>query len=117
MKKVSTIVIALTMLSLFALMSSCSETLLPTENTPVSTRTSLSKIILDGVTACGETKDVDLWAGQTIDAGDAPIYNDGDNLYVTVYSENGFQDGEEQIKMWIGADMTFTSRPNAGSLP
>lgn len=81
MKKVTNIVIVLTTLLLFTLMSSCSETLLPTENTntPISTRTSLYKTSAD---CSSEITPVDLLAGQHMDVGDVNIWNDDINLYV-----------------------------------
>ncbi len=60
--------------------------------------------ILDGITPCG-VKVVDLWAGQTIDAGSVTIYNDNTNLYVTTFSSAGYVSGTEQLKMWVGTDL------------
>jgi len=63
-----------------------------------------------------------LWAGQTIDAGQVIVYNDETNLYVTVVATVGFQSVSENIKMWVGTDLTTidgggTSRPSAGGFP
>jgi hypothetical protein len=67
------------------------------------------------VTPCGVTHTVDLWAGQTIDAGSVTIYNDEVNLYVTVYSEFGYQAGDEQLKLWVGGDLKNLPRSPAGN--
>jgi len=63
-----------------------------------------------------------LWAGQTIDAGQVIVYNDASNLYVTVIATVGFQSVSENIKMWVGTDLTTLdgggiSRPSAGGFP
>ena len=66
-----------------------------------------------------------LWAGQHIDAGSVTIGNDDDNLYVTVYSEEGYdqsidpetnQPRVEQIKIDIVTKLP-DSRPAAGHFP
>jgi len=69
---------------------------------------------LQGVTYCGTPKIVDLFAGQTTDAGSVTVYNDDINIYITVYSSYGYQDGTEQIKLWIGADSSLIPKNNAG---
>ncbi len=80
MKKVSNIVIALTILSLFALMISCSEGILPTENTNIpNTGKSLYRTVAD----CSVPVTVDLFAGQTIPVGVISVYNDATDLHVT----------------------------------
>jgi len=61
-------------------------------------------------------EEVCLWAGQHIDAGHVLIGNDDENLYITVYSKEGFAEGTEQIKINIVADL-LTSRPPAGQFP
>ncbi len=71
-------------------------------------------IVKAGIIPCGTPKVVDFFAGQTIDAGSVTIYNDNTNLYVTVYSAFGFQSGIEQIKMWVGADLTNMPQNNNG---
>lgn len=65
---------------------------------------------------CGEPVECTLWAGQTIDAGSVTISNDDTYLYVKVYSKAGFQDVEENIKMWIGLTPP-DSRPPSGHFP
>ncbi len=66
-----------------------------------------------------------LWAGQHIDAGLVTIGNDDDNLYVTVYSEEGYDqsiDPEtnepriQQIKIDIVTELP-DRRPAAGHFP
>lgn len=113
MKKLLVLISAIILAGI--LFISCQES--PDINQPLSTQ--LSKIgtgspdmFLEGVTYCGDYKVVDFWAGQTIDAGSVTIYNDATNLYVTVYSEFGFQSVDENIKMWVGAD--FTTLPVNG---
>ncbi|MEN8123601.1 MAG: hypothetical protein ABFR32_00615 [Bacteroidota bacterium] len=61
-------------------------------------------------------EEVCLWAGQHIDAGNIIVGNDDTNLYVTVNSEEGFQNGEENIKIWVGTELP-DKRPNAGHFP
>lgn len=65
---------------------------------------------------CGEPVECTLIAGQSIDAGTVTIMNDGVNLYVKVFSIDGFQDVEENIKMWIGTEIP-SKRPPAGHFP
>ena len=65
---------------------------------------------------CGEPVECTLIAGQNIDAGKVTVINDGVNLYVKVYSKAGFQDVEENIKMWIGTEPP-SKRPQAGHFP
>lgn len=94
----------------------------PTVPTMPTTGNGGPTIVQPGITPCGTPKVVDFWAGQYTDAGSVTIYNDNTNLYVTVFSEFGFQSGTEQIKMWVGADFTTidgggTSRPSAGGFP
>lgn len=69
-----------------------------------TTVVSAQSYVLDGITPCG-IKVADLWAGQTIDAGSVTIYNDNTNLYVTVFSTDGYITGTEQLKMWVGTDL------------
>ncbi len=78
----------------------------PTPTPTMPTGNGGPTIVEPGIIPCGTPKVVDFFAGQTIDAGSVTIYNDNTNLYVTVYSELGFQSGTEQIKMWVGADLT-----------
>ncbi len=79
-------------------------------------------------------QEVCLWAGQHIDAGSVTIGNDDENLFITVYSEQGFQeykteDGEfvlddygnkipatEQIKIDVATSLPG-SKPVPGHLP
>lgn len=56
-----------------------------------------------------------LTAGQTIDAGTVTVSNDSQNLYITVYSNEGFQAVQENIKLWVGTDPDLT--PAQGGLP
>ncbi len=64
---------------------------------------------------CGE-EEVCLWAGQDIDAGKVIIGNDDENLYITVYSEEGFQDASENVKIDVVTTLP-DSRPPAGHFP
>ena len=70
---------------------------------------------------CG-LEEFPLWAGQTIDAGKLVVYNDAENLFVTIISTEGFQEVSENIKMWLGTDLTLIdggglNRPSAGKFP
>lgn len=69
----------------------------------------------DAVTPCGNPKTVDLFAGQNIDVGSVTIYNDGTNLYITVYSVDGYADMPEQIKIWVGGDLTNMPATEGGA--
>lgn len=64
------------------------------------------------------TRDYCLFAGQTIDAGKVVIGNDVNNLYVIINSKEGFQDVENNIKIWVGDDLATLpaakNGPNAG---
>lgn len=64
---------------------------------------------------CGEDE-VCLWAGQNIDAGTVTIRNDDENLYITVYSKDGFQKTEEYLKIDVVTTLP-DKRPNAGHFP
>ncbi|WKK66821.1 hypothetical protein [Lutimonas zeaxanthinifaciens] len=77
-----------------------------------------SSILNDSkVDYCGEPVECILLAGSTgIDAGTVTVANDDDYLYVKVYSKAGFQDVEENIKMWIGLEAP-DRRPSAGQFP
>ena len=59
-----------------------------------------------------------LYAGQTIDAGKVVIGNDLNNLYVIINSKEGFQDVADNIKIWVGDDLSTLpaakNGPNAG---
>lgn len=74
--------------------------------------------LVDGtdVDYCGEPVACTLIAGQSIDAGTVTVRNDATHLYVEVYSKAGFQDVEENIKMWIGTELP-KKRPPAGHFP
>jgi hypothetical protein len=63
------------------------------------------------------TQKFDFIAGQTVDAGDVFIGNDKEFLYIKITSTDGFQNVEENVKMWIGATMPFTDRPVTGHFP
>lgn len=65
---------------------------------------------------CGEPIKCTLIAGQHIDSGTVTVRNDATYLYVEVYSKAGFQNVEENIKMWIGKELP-SKRPPAGHFP
>jgi hypothetical protein len=67
---------------------------------------------------CGQME-YPIWAGQTIDAGRVVISNIATDLYITVESDAGFEDVAENIKIWVGTDLSKldgggVDRPNAG---
>lgn len=64
---------------------------------------------------CGE-EEVCLWAGQHINAGNVIIGNDDENLYITINSNEGFQDVSENVKINVLTDLP-DERPNAGHFP
>lgn len=70
-----------------------------------------------GISEFCEYKEYNFWAGQTLDAGDVLVGNTNDSLFIRVTSTAGFQNVAENLKIWIGATMPFTSRPPAGSFP
>lgn len=105
--------------------TSCNETLVGDESllTEESTTTFSDEVNFSEETPspyCG-SQTFTLWAGQTINAGTVTVSNDATNLYVTVVSNGGYT-GTENIKMWLGTDLTLVngggaSRPNAGHFP
>ena len=109
---------------LLVLIVSCENSQVPTSGvitTPTS-REGDGEPVITEYDFCGESKTVELWAGQTIDAGSVTIYNDETNLYITVYSEEGYQTEDEQIKIWVGTDLSTLPgggevRPPAGQFP
>ncbi|MEA2097155.1 MAG: hypothetical protein U9P73_10750 [Candidatus Cloacimonadota bacterium] len=109
---------------LLVLIVSCENSQVPTSGV-ITTPTSREigpEMIDPNVQPCGEPKTVELWAGQTTDAGSVTIYNDETNLYITVYSELGYQTADEQIKLWVGMDLSTIdggglTRPSAGQFP
>ena len=109
---------------LLVLIVSCENSQAPTsDNITMPTGRDVGPEIIDpNVSPCGEPKTVELWAGQTTDAGSVTIYNEEDSLYITVYSEEGFQNVDEQIKIWVGTDYSTipgggTARPPTGQFP
>lgn len=56
-------------------------------------------------------------AGQTIDAGYILVGNTKDSLFLEITSTKGFQNIQENVKIWIGSEMPFTRRPATGSFP
>lgn len=78
--------------------------------------------IASGIEYCGSPQEETLHAEQDIYAGTATIYNDETNLYVTVYSIEGFMNINNNVKMWIGTDLTLMPQnlygiPNSGMFP
>lgn len=59
----------------------------------------------------------ELIAGRTTDVGDVLVGNDGTSLYIKIFSEDGFQNVDENVKIWIGTEMPFEARPSAGQFP
>jgi len=47
-----------------------------------------------------------FWAGQNINAGTVVVGNDDQYLYVTANSTAGFQNVSENLKMWVGTDLS-----------
>ncbi len=92
---------------LLVLIVSCENSQAPTSGviTTPTGREVGPTIIEDGVNPCGDPKTVELWAGQTIDAGSVTIYNDETNLYITVYSELGYVSGDDNIHIWVGTNL------------
>ena len=63
---------------------------------------------------CG-SESYTLWAGQTDSAGYVNVANDAENLYVEVFSTNGFQSVDENVKIWLGTDLLLLPRANSGA--
>ncbi|ULQ51663.1 hypothetical protein [Flavihumibacter fluvii] len=70
------------------------------------------------ITFC-RTTDYCFFAGQTINAGKVVLGNDANNLYVVVYSPEGYQWIKDNIKIWVGTSLatlpTTKNGPNAGT--
>lgn len=133
MKKVTTVIMALTMFMLFALMSSCSETPLPTENTfqseniPISysPRESLYK---PGLGECRGLSTVLLYADQDILIGEVSICNDDEIIFVTyeitkpgwclteTHSVVGTH-GSDPDPEWPGKSTNKQGNPSPGQFP
>lgn len=83
---------------------------------------SSTALIAPGVEYCGSPQEETLYAENDIYAGTATIYNDETNLYVTVYSEQGFMNINNNVRMWVGTDLTLMPQnlygiPNTGLFP
>jgi hypothetical protein len=62
---------------------------------------------------CGSSS-YTFWAGQSINAGTVVVGNDDQYLYVTVNSTAGFQNANENLKMWVGTNLTDMPQNNQG---
>ncbi len=87
----------------------------PNSNDFVETKPMNKITTPDKVHYCGE-EEYCLIAGQHIDAGKVTVGNDDQNLYITVYSKEGFEDKDENVKINVVMDEP-TSRPPAGHFP
>jgi len=65
---------------------------------------------------CGTPVVCPLVAGQNIDAGTVTVRNDATYLYITVFSKAGFQNVDENVKIWAGTELP-KKRPPAGHFP
>jgi hypothetical protein len=134
MKKSTILTGVVASMALLVLAAGCSEAPLSSENAdaldPSGTIAGAGPALFDvptgddgpamyepNIVFCGTSAVVDLWAGQTTDAGSVTIYNDEVNLYLTVYSALGYQDNSdgEQIKIWAGGDLANMPRNGAGN--
>lgn len=102
-------------------LTACNEEMLLQDPMDPALQTTLSTAVPTGPVVCGSLT-FPLTAGQTINAGSVVVSNDASNLYVSVTSTEGFQNVSENIKMWLGTDLTLvdgggTSRPAAGKFP
>ena len=118
MKRKFKIAVLLTMVLFLAFILSCESFKAPTsetldnqtcsENLTTPNSRDIGPTIVDPeVDPCGEIKTVELWPSPCVDTGSVTIYNDDVNLYVTVYSIYGYQNVEDQIKIWVGTDLTM----------
>ena len=118
MKRKFKIVVLLTMLLTLAFIFSCENFKAPTsenltnqtcsENLFTPNSRDIGPTIIDpDVDPCGEVKTVEIWPDPCYDAGSVTIYNDAYNLYITVYSELGYQPIVGQIKAWVGTDLAM----------
>jgi len=89
------------------------ETLLNAKGPPSSTSvaTFITLATDDNVDYCMDANEntavtFPLWAGQHMDAGTVTIGNDEEYLYVSIQSTAGFQDVEDNVKMWLGTDIS-----------
>ncbi|MBL6446989.1 hypothetical protein JMN32_11755 [Fulvivirga sp. 29W222] len=79
-------------------------------------------LIAPGVEFCGEPQEGTLFAENDIYAGTVTIYNDEINLYVTVYSIQGFLNINNNVRLWAGTDLNLMPQnlygiPNTGLFP
>lgn len=88
------------------ILTSCTKTNTTTQPDELQTKTEGENVLATTITPqyC-KSDTVCLWAGQTIDAGNVIISNDANNLYITVNSDEGFQNSPENIKIWVGGDL------------
>ena len=72
----------------------------------------------DKIRLCGE-QECYLKAGRNgTNIGTVTVSNDDENLYVTVYSEVGFKQDAEYLKIWVGKKEDLpTERPPSGHFP
>lgn len=83
---------------------------------PLTDEAGLKSLMVEGtdLSACGQ-ESYTFWAGQTDSAGYVTVSNDAENLYVEVFSTNGFQSVDENIKMWLGGDLLLLPRAGSGA--
>ena len=65
--------------------------------------------------SCGDAEVCDLKYGQHTKIGTVSITNDNEYLYVEVYSEEGFNNDDQNIKMWVGTDLADMPRNKPGN--
>jgi hypothetical protein len=76
----------------------------PVDNPQDGLNSSHSSPVIEEAEICGDMMTVPLnYGGGT--TGEVTIANDESNLYVSIYSENGFQDTDDNVALWLGTDL------------
>lgn len=102
--KLQHLLIAFFGLALFACDNSDKEYIEPVPDLSDGLNSSQSGTEIDESDICGEPYAVPLnYGGGT--AGEVTITNDNENLYVHIYSEDGFQDIGNNVALWVGTDL------------
>ncbi len=57
-----------------------------------------------------------LEATPTLSGGNTTVANNANNLYVTIYAYDGFQEVENNVKVWVGLNSAFNDLTNSGTV-
>lgn len=97
------------------------DTIEPTLTSTDNVNSSASDLILSAA-YCGTPQLETLWTEEDNNAGTVTFYNDETNLYVNVFATGGFFPVSQNIKMWVGTDLTLLPQnlygiPSPGLFP